>query len=785
MRPERTNRQVIAICVIIAAAFVSSALLFYRSSIAIAAAQAETFTTYVVKNTLDETSIANGTAANEAALRRIDDLYDQEAFFIEPSGEVVLAATDSSWAGTNAFDSADVAVLDGTLSADDSQTFSHWSGKDELFGKSQRYVEAHYDKDLSLYLVVVNDASEAFFTQRQQMATVSVMLFLLVVLIISLITYLIRDYRGRIIKLATTDEVTGLANRKSFVEAYERLKERGELDGAVAFLLDIDLFKKINDSYGHTVGDEALLSVAQQVKRLVGETGCAGRWGGDEFIGILRMPSDEAFDSIRTMVATIASSEPVPGLHVSVSIGAAKIDSSTALNHAVETSDEALYLSKKNGRGFLTVYEEGKTPKISYAAETPNQREELGVAAAERTAGRSGRTAGRPERREKGAQHLLDRLVTSLLYAVRWMIPFVAGGGLLIAVAFLIDGASVDVGTLAAEARSSFGSITPLSAALFAVGSAAFNFMLPIFAGFLARSLAGDDAFMAGFVGGYISSQGSSGFLGAILAGFITALIIKLMSSFFEEMPLGLRRTAPILFYPALSLLVMYVLTTLVVNPFVVVFNEALTSMLEGLQSNSIVLGACSGAMMATDMGGPINKAAYHFGTAGIQSGRIDIMAAVMVGGMVPPCGIALSTLLFKHKFTSEERHQAPLTMVMGLSFVTEGALPYLLTDIFRVIPSCMVGSATAGALSEFFGCTLMAPHGGVFVFPVVNLPFHYLAALGAGSVVTAVILGLLKRPVKDDGECDALLRGAVMSTPGAEGRCVKDSSFPGEEEIS
>lgn len=787
MQQQRSNKQITFICLIIAAAFVSSALLFYRSTIEIAASQAETLTGYAVSSALEDTSAGADMATNRAQIQHIDDKYDLEVLFIEPTGKVVCAGTGSSLMGSDVFDDPTVAPIRGSLSADESQVHSNWSGRDALFGKNQCFAEVRYDSDMGLYLVVINNATEIFVTQRQQMASLAVMMILLAVLIIALIAFLIRKYRRRIIELATTDEVTGLANRKSFVESYEAMRRAGDLDDAVMFLLDIDLFKKINDSFGHSVGDEALNSVASHVEALVGESGRAGRWGGDEFIGVMRIPGDAAFDRIRAMIADVASSEPVPGLHVSVSVGATKISSKTRLNDAVELSDEALYQSKKNGRGFLTVYEEGKTPKISYAAETPNQAETLG----EPVVGASGdgcdeTPATQPVPTSKAAKaaapkgsssrrRFFDKTVESLLYAVRWMIPFVAGGGLLIAVAFLIDGASIDVGSLAADMRGDFGSITPLAAALFKVGSASFNLMLPIFAGFLARSISGDDAFMAGFVGGYISSQGSSGFLGAILAGVIAAVVISLVKDLFAEAPLGVRRVAPILVYPVFSLLAMYVLTTLVVDPAVSAFNAALTAMLEDMQQNSVLLGAFGGAMMATDMGGPINKAAYHLGTASIQNGRPDIMAAVMVGGMVPPCGIALSTLLFKHKFTPEERRDGPVTLFLGLSFITEGALPYVLTDIPRVVPSCMAGAAVAGAMSEAFGCTLLAPHGGIFVFPVVNLPVQYIVALVVGSVVTAVVLGLLKKTVPEE---DPSAENESAERRGSQGL---DRTYPGQ----
>jgi PTS system fructose-specific IIC component len=337
-------------------------------------------------------------------------------------------------------------------------------------------------------------------------------------------------------------------------------------------------------------------------------------------------------------------------------------------------------------------------------------------------------------------------LVKSLLNAVSKMIPFVAGGGILIAIAFLIDGASVDMNALSPEVRANFGSITPLAAGLRDVGSAAFSFMLPIFAAFFARGLAGNHAFMAGFAGGYLASQGSAGFAGALLSALVAAAVVRLLGTFLNETVPLIRRVAPVIIYPVLSLLVMYLTMAFIIEPFASAFDALLTGMLTALlPGDRTLLGAVCGAMMATDMGGPINKAAYHFGTASIAAGSPEIMAAVMVGGMVPPCGIALCMLLFRKRFTEGEYDLAPSTFIMGLAFITEGALPFVLTDFLRVIPSCMVGSALAGALSMVFGCTLMAPHGGIFVFPVVGSPLLYVVALAAGSLLCALVLGLLK----------------------------------------
>lgn len=412
----------------------------------------------------------------------------------------------------------------------------------------------------------------------------------------------------------------------------------------------------------------------------------------------------------------------------------------------VEQADAALYEVKEAGRGAFLTYQAGVTCGRSYEMTGPSAAEQT-VDAKPRTQTASPEAIISASDLRKTRHDIGELVIRCLLLAVRRMVPFVAGGGILIAIAFLVDGISVDFSTLAAAERASFGSITPMAATLHDVGAAAFNFMLPIFAAFLAQGIADEDAFMAGFAGGYLASQGTSGYLGAILAAIIAGTVVRLMKSLISDRSPALQRAAPIIIYPIFSLLIMYALVVLVVDPLATSFDAWLTSILETLMpGNHVVLGAASAAMMATDMGGPINKAAYHFGTAAITSGRPDIMAAVMVGGMVPPCGVALSCLIFRDCFSEAERDQALPTLLMGISFITEGAIPYALTDLARVIPSCMLGSAVAGALSEVFGCTLMAPHGGIFVFPVVGGAVLYVIALAVGSLVCAGTLGLLKR---------------------------------------
>jgi fructose-specific phosphotransferase system IIC component len=532
-----------------------------------------------------------------------------------------------------------------------------------------------------------------------------------------------------------------LANRKSFVSSFEERAAGRDADKLVTMaLIDVDKFKHINDGYGHAAGDHALAGVAAQIATLAGPDGLAGRWGGDEFIAVVDATGEEARERIESMIDHVSSLVFEEGFDVSVSVGATTAACSIGIERMVEQADDALYQTKEGGRGFLTEYVPGVTPHMAGEKAARAQ----GDVAREEAPSRSSAVVQSPNVPVR--QKLVDLVVGSFMEAVNKMIPFVAGGGILIAIAFLIDGASVDINALSAEARVNFGSITPIAAGLKDVGSAAFNFMLPIFAAFLARSLSGDEAFMAGFAGGYLSSQGSAGFAGAICAAFVAAIVVRMMCGLVGDTSKGVQHVAPVLLYPVFSLLIMYLLMSVVIDPLASGFDAVLTSVLTSLEGgNRVVLGTACGAMMATDMGGPINKAAYHFGTAAIASGKPEIMASVMVGGMVPPCGLALCMLLFRKKFSVSERDRGPATMVMGLSFITEGAIPFLLTDPFRVIPSCMLGSGVAGALSMAFGCTLMAPHGGIFVFPVVGNAGMYLLALGLGSIATAVVLGLLK----------------------------------------
>ena len=351
------------------------------------------------------------------------------------------------------------------------------------------------------------------------------------------------------------------------------------------------------------------------------------------------------------------------------------------------------------------------------------------------------------------------KIYKHLMNGVSHMLPFVVGGGVLIALGFLID-------TIAGNANvgGTFGFTNPVASAVFWIGKAAFSFMLPILAGYIAQSIADRPGLLPGIVGGlfaangftfkaFIANQGLvgddkavSGFLGALLAGFIAGILVNGLKKAFSWLPKSMDGIKPVFIYPLLGTLLIGVVMC-VLNPVVGVVNIALSNGLSSLgETSRVLLSVVLAAMMAIDMGGPFNKAAYVFGTAAIADGNTWIMPAVMIGGMVPPIAIALATTFFKNRWTKEELKSGPVNYLMGLCFITEGAIPYAASDPLRVIPSCMVGSAVAGLITSLFGCACPAPHGGIFTFIVVDHPFGYIIALVAGSIVGALMLALLKK---------------------------------------
>lgn len=330
-----------------------------------------------------------------------------------------------------------------------------------------------------------------------------------------------------------------------------------------------------------------------------------------------------------------------------------------------------------------------------------------------------------------------------LMNGVSHMLPFVIGGGILIALAFLFD-------TFDPANAKNFGSGTPLSAFLMKIGGASFGFMLPVLAGYIAMSIADRPGLVAGFVGGLLASQGGSGFLGALIAGFAAGYLVLLVKKLVSGLPQALEGTKPVLFYPVLGVLFIGIAITFIINPPVSALNEWLMNSLQTMGTTSrVLLGLVFGAMMSVDIGGPVNKAAYVIGTGALATGEYGIMAAVMAGGMVPPLAIALCTTFFPSRFTEAERKSGITNYIMGLSFITEGAIPFAAADPIRVLPSCIIGAGTAGALSMFFECTLRAPHGGIFVVPTIGNPLLYLASIAIGSVVACIILAIVKPKLK------------------------------------
>lgn len=363
---------------------------------------------------------------------------------------------------------------------------------------------------------------------------------------------------------------------------------------------------------------------------------------------------------------------------------------------------------------------------------------------------------GKPAAEATGSDSLGHTVYKHLMNGVSHMLPFVVGGGILIALAFLFDDFSID--------PANFGMNTPLAAFFKTVGNAAFSYMLPILSAYIAMSIADRPGLAVGFVGGVLAMNGTSfsglmegsttgisgGFLAALLAGFVAGYLVKFLENITEKLPSSVDGIRPMLIYPLGGMLVMGVVMC-AINPIMGFINEAIAAWLNTMGGTSkVLLGAICGGMMSIDMGGPFNKAAYVFGTAALSSGTYDVMAAVMVGGMVPPIAIALSTTFCPKKWTREERKNGFVNYIMGLCFISEGAIPFAATDPLRVLPSCVIGSAVAGALSMLFGCTLRAPHGGIFVFPVVGNALLYVVALAAGSVVGALLLSLLKKPVQE-----------------------------------
>lgn len=408
----------------------------------------------------------------------------------------------------------------------------------------------------------------------------------------------------------------------------------------------------------------------------------------------------------------------------------------------IVAADKTVEMSRFNGKKVITV-------KVSDGIKNPEElikRIEIG------DAGIYHHTGDEENKTAESNESFGRKIYKHLMNGVSNMLPFTVAGGIFIAIAFLID-------TIAgAPQNENFGTYTAVAAFFKTIGGFAFNFMIPVLAGYIGKSIADRPGFLVGLVGGYLATVGStfanvggdvpSGFLGALLAGFAGGFIMLGIEKICDRMPKSLNGIKPVLIYPLAGLGIIALLMC-AVNPFMGMINTGLSDFLNSMGNSKIILGCILGAMMSIDMGGPFNKAAYVFGTASIASGNYDIMAAVMIGGMVPPIAIALSTTFFKNKWTAEERKNGAVNYIMGLSFITEGAIPYAAADPLRVIPSCMIGAAVAGGLSMAFNCTLMAPHGGIFVFAVVGNWVMYLVSLAIGSLIGMLMLAILKKRIK------------------------------------
>ena len=386
---------------------------------------------------------------------------------------------------------------------------------------------------------------------------------------------------------------------------------------------------------------------------------------------------------------------------------------------------------------------EGKKVIVTKVANGIHKADELLTRAEKGDAPVYHHTGGGSEDASSNEQESFGRQIYKhLMNGVSHMLPFVIGGGLLIALAFLFDDYEIN--------PANFGSNTPFAAFLKKTGDTAFGFMLPVLAGYIAMSIGERPALAVGFVGGMLANTGGAGFLGALLAGFIAGYWVKVLIKVCSYLPQSLEGIKPTLLYPLIGILGIGAIMTFLINPPVAAANVAMTQFLNSMGTTSqVLLGVVIAAMMAIDMGGPINKAAYVFGVASLDSGNYAIMAAVMAGGMVPPLTIALATTFFKSKFSKKDKEAGLTNYIMGLSFITEGAIPFAAADPLRVIPSAVVGSAVAGALTMFFGCSLRAPHGGIFVLPVIQNPMGYVGAVAIGALIGAIILGFIKKPVQ------------------------------------
>ena len=678
-----------------------------------------------------------------------DGKYKGISLWITDASGHILAQADNN---KSEFPSAYLEDEDGT------SAMSMRTSGTRLFLADREICVSHGFFNGAYRLIVLNDGAQERYIQRTQYAVIFFMCMILVIVLIVLISNIISRYNEKLIRLATMDELTGLANRKSFTADFNTKRETAEngTSEQSLFLLDIDFFKQINDSKGHASGDAALVLLADHIKEYVAKNrGMAGRWGGDEFIGTVSLPVDEAYSSLLDMCSKIREDSQRDVCSFTVSVGVTPVYRAMTLYELCENADKALYESKHHGRNTVTVFEKPQNEEVTEESEDVNAV--IGadsLKAGERTAA-DVHEISHPcmdQERDSLISILKEHFLSSIVFAVKWMTPFVAGGGILIALAFLFDAASIDLSTLSVDERSDLGSITSIATYIKLLGDTTFSFMLPVFSAFMAYKIAGESAFMAGFVGGYMVINTNSGFIGATLAGLAAGVVSREINLFINRLPGIFRGVAPVIIYPVFSLTIVQAISLFMIMPLTNLLGSVFDTILSFAKSQGInVVCTVAAGMMSVDMGGIINKIAYNYGIMSLETKENIIMAAVMAGGMVPPIGIAISAFIFRNRFSKEDRHGGLVALFMGLSFITEGAIPYVITDFVRIIPSCIAGSALAGFLTAVFGCTLPAPHGGIFVLPVVGHPFRYMAAVAAGSLLTALLLGILKRPVREE----------------------------------
>ncbi|MCR5785907.1 MAG: fructose-specific PTS transporter subunit EIIC [Eubacterium sp.] len=751
MKDTAQNRRVHLIYLIIISAFVFIVLFFAYLNTAAFNSYIETETEYLSMDysetfTSVYSSIIEDASSPLPAIKAANitvyknEIEDINVYIVDETGKVI--SKDSTGDIKNIFElSMFSEIKDTLLSGTNNDTTAFWTGYHDIFFCGQKYCVVKKLCVDGYYLITVNNALSVMDLQRKQYSLMIFIALVLMVFILLLISNIITNYRKQIVKLATTDELTGLSNRKYFTKEFEHFISDNADKESCIFLLDIDYFKQINDNYGHITGDEALKLLSNHLNEIVTkDIGFVGRWGGDEFIGVLNCPAEECKKILENLCNNISEDTVSSKISMTISVGYVKISSKDSLYSHYEKADKALYNSKSLGKNTVTMYSDDICSSSKASEEKASSAIKANTISLTKETGND----------FFNKTNFKTKLIESILFAVKSMTPFIAGGGMLIALAFLLDAASIDLTALTLEQKSQLGSITSAAAMLKDLGDISFNLMLPVFAAFMACGLAGTEAFLSGFIGGYLISDTNSGFIGAIIAGIVAGLLTRQLKQFSVRLPKFLQQITPIIFYPMLSLLIMKALSVFIIGPVSSGISYIFTNLLDYVsQYGKIPVSALSSAMMAIDMGGVINKSAYTYGLASITEGESVIMAAVMAGGMVPPIGIAISALFFKNKYDKDEKSNAVTTLFMGLSFITEGALPYVIKDIVRVITASVFGSMFSGILVSEFKCSVPAPHGGIFILPLIGNPFAFFFSVFAGAALTAVILGILKKNKK------------------------------------